>query len=299
MAKQNPLRLFPTLIIGSGPVGMTLARCFREQDLPLLGITSRQGKKARLLSSEYHTPVCTHYLELVPEAKLIFIAVNDQSIEAVAEKLYASGKLQPGTFLAHLSGALSSRSLKKAEAKIHVFSLHPLQSFPAYDPKVKDLKGIPLIFEGDTHALPLAKNLAKALHGSFFEIREKDKVLYHTAASIASNFFVTLISLASSLNKKAGVPEKKALSILFPILHHTLANVEKLGLPQALTGPVPRGDLSTIKKHLDSLKKEAPYALNAYRALTLLTLQLAEDKGLPKDKAEAIRKVLRSTPWEK
>lgn len=277
-------------MVGAGRVGTALSFCLRKNGVPLLGVTTRDPRKARELSKKFGLPVVTDARPLVPRAGLILLAVSDSAAEAVARELRAGGDLRPGTLLGHTSGALPSRILKGGGAI--VFSLHPLRSFSEFDGDCGAMKGTAMIFEGDAAAMPAAKSLCRALDGVFIPILAKDKPAYHTAASMTSNFLVTLTAMASRLNEKAGISKKESLSILVPLLKSTLSNIERLGLPAALTGPIERGDALTVEKHLEVLRKNAKELVGPYKVLARETLKLAESKGLPPKKRKEIGELL-------
>jgi predicted short-subunit dehydrogenase-like oxidoreductase (DUF2520 family) len=121
--------------------------------------------------------------------------------------------------------------------------------------------------------------MASALEGNWVRLRAEDKVLYHTAAVVACNYLVTLVKLATDLWDNFDVSTPEATRALMPLLRGTLNNIENVGLPNCLTGPIARGDLGTIKKHLAALEKSAPALLSTYRDLGLQTVPVALAKG--------------------
>ncbi len=268
------------LLIGKGRVGTALGSCLRTQKIPLVHRAGR-GK----------------FLPDIPKARLILIAVKDPAVSDVAKKIHQSRALKPGSFLAHFSGSLSSKVLRGNGC--FVFSIHPLKSFAFPEGKCSDFQGIPFIFEGDKKAIKPAEKFVKILGGKLFQIKDKNKILYHAAACIASNFLVTLVSMAAALNKKAGISERKSQSrqpelFFIPLLSSTLKNIEKMGIPGALTGPIERGDFSTVTEHIKALKKNAPEILKTYRILGLETLKLARLKGLSEKESNLLKMLLKN-----
>jgi len=290
--KKLSSALFPTtLIVGAGRVGLSLAFALKKSGVPLLAATSRNPQK-RAICRKFKLPTSKEYLPFVPYARLIFLAVNDDAITSVVERIKKSWLLKPGTFLAHLSGSLPSSILK--EKGIFVFSLHPLRSFSTFTKEENRFHNIPMIFEGDSKGEALARRLVLSLGGKFIKIKSEDKILYHASACIASNFFVTLTALALRLNEKAGISRKEGISILLPLLESTFSNIKNLGIPQALTGPIERGDITTVKKHLVALKKKDKALFQIYKILAQETLKLACQKGLPFKKAKKIKELLKA-----
>jgi predicted short-subunit dehydrogenase-like oxidoreductase (DUF2520 family) len=125
----------------------------------------------------------------------------------------------------------------------------------------------------------MLKELAHLLNGSWVELRAGDKVLYHAAAVFACNYLVTLVKLAVDLWKDFGVSSKEATRALLPLLRGTLNNIDSIGLPSCLTGPVARGDLGTIERHLRALDARKPSLLTTYKELGLQTIPIALAKG--------------------
>jgi hypothetical protein len=93
------------------------------------------------------------------------------------------------------------------------------------------------------------------LQGTPINIEDENKALYHAAACVASNYLVTLIDFAQYLYEKAGVPDSLAVKVMMPLIEGTLSNIKELGTEQALTGPIVRGDVSTIAHHIEQLER--------------------------------------------
>ncbi len=270
----------PILLIGKGRVGTSLSSCLRERKISFIHKRGRED-----------------FLADLPKTNLVLIAVKDDAIQEIAKTIHHSRALKPGSALAHFSGALSSKILKAKG--YYAFSIHPLKSFAFPKGRCSDFQGIPFVFEGDQQTIKIAKQLIKKLGGEWVEIQGKDKILYHTAACAASNFLVTLVSMASDLIQKTGILEKnrrfKATHLfLIPLLKSAIENIEKIGIPGALTGPIERGDFSTVKKQIEALKKRAPNLLEVYKILSLKTLSLAVQKGLSQKEANLLKKLLKS-----
>ena len=117
------------------------------------------------------------------------------------------------------------------------------------------------------------------LDGILVEVNDNDKVLYHAAACVASNYFVATYHYAENLMEKAGIAEGQARQALLPLVKGTLKNIEALGLIGALTGPIARGDIGTVKKHLQILEEKIPENDELYKALGKYTTDVAREKG--------------------
>jgi predicted short-subunit dehydrogenase-like oxidoreductase (DUF2520 family) len=144
------------------------------------------------------------------------------------------------------------------------------------------------------------KDMASALDGHWVELKASDKVLYHASAVIACNYLVTLVKLATDLWQTFDVPTQKATKALLPLLRGTLHNIDAVGIPQCLTGPIARGDIGTINKHLDALKQTAPHLLPTYCELGRQTIPIALAKGkINESKARELQTILAKTRLNK
>lgn len=209
--------------------------------------------------------------EIPPEGlgdATVLLSVPDAAIGIVAAGIGASGD-RP-RMVGHTSGASPLSSLDAALATEGEFLFHPLQTFP--EPGTP-LKGIPVAVWGTTEtARGAAEDLAVAIGGSPFPVPEETRAAYHAAASMASNFLVTLEESASGLLEKSGVPD--ARQTLGPLIRSTLENwVERGG--QALTGPIVRGDEKTVEAHRKALAEFDPELVELYDVLADRTRKLA------------------------
>jgi predicted short-subunit dehydrogenase-like oxidoreductase (DUF2520 family) len=123
------------------------------------------------------------------------------------------------------------------------------------------------------------KSMATALGGRWIILKASDKVAYHAAAVFASNYLVTLVKMSTDLWQTFDVPADQATKALLPLIRGTLNNIESIGIPQCLTGPIARGDTGTINKHLKTLREKVPSLLFPYKELGLQTIPIALGKG--------------------
>ncbi|MDQ3571784.1 MAG: DUF2520 domain-containing protein [Actinomycetota bacterium] len=205
-----------------------------------------------------------------PGSGVVLLCVPDATIVDVCEALV--GGLMADTFVGHVSGASSLAALAPASRMGHrTFSLHPLQTIPAPD---TDLEGAACAVAGsDRDALALARALAARLEMVPFDVPEDGRGAYHAAASIASNFLITLEESAASLMAAAGVSDPRAA--LAPLVVRTAENWAKAGAG-ALTGPIARGDEDTVARHRDALGERAPELRPLYDELTERTRALIQ-----------------------
>ena len=148
--------------------------------------------------------------------------------------------------------------------------------------------------EGDEDACRAAQSIANDLGAQPFMIRTDGKTLYHAAAVAASNYLVTLMDLSFKLIAASGVSESDAFNVLRPLIKGTLSNIEKVGIPEALTGPIARGDAEIVEKHLEVIRALSPDLLMQYKALGSATIKLALAKGtLTEEGAKKLMQILK------
>ena len=160
-----------------------------------------------------------------------------------------------------------------------VGGFHPLQTFAGIDQAIDNIPGSTFAIETDEPLLTTLKVMANALDGQWIRLKSRDKVAYHAAAVFACNYLVTLVKLSTDLWETYRIPPDKATAALLPLLRGTLNNIETLGIPQCLTGPIARGDIGTVSKHIKTLHKKAPALMAPYTELGRQTIPIALAKG--------------------
>jgi len=159
---------------------------------------------------------------------------------------------------------------------------------------IENIPGSTFAVEAEEPLLSTLKDMATVLDGNWIELKASDKVIYHASAVIACNYMVTLVKLATDLWQSFAIPPHQATQALMPLLQGTLNNIDTVGIPQCLTGPIARGDTGTIKKHLDALQKVAPSLLSTYQELGLQTIPIALAKGkINQHQAEELQAILK------
>jgi predicted short-subunit dehydrogenase-like oxidoreductase (DUF2520 family) len=283
--------MLKTGFIGAGTAGTALAVRLSENGWPVVGASSRTLPSAEKLAML--VPDCRAYhtsQELADVAEMVFITTPDDVIAEVCSEIH----WHKGQSVLHCSGAHSVDVLAPAKKLgAAVGSYHPLQTFADVDQAIANLPGSTFGLEAEEPLLSTLKELSSLLNGNWVELQPGDKVLYHAAAVFACNYMVTLVKLAVDLWKGFGVSSKEATGALLPLLRGTLNNIDSIGLPDCLTGPVARGDLGTIERHLKALGAENSALLTTYKELGLQTIPIALAKGkVNEQRAEQMRALL-------
>jgi len=264
-------------IVGAGTVGTALAIRLSQKGYRVSAVASRTTESARRLARRVQTAlVCSDAQGVANVSDLVFVTTPDGVIPTVV----SSVKWRKGQSVLHCSGADSLDVLepaRKTGAQVGVF--HPLQTFASVDQAIANLTGSTFALEADEPLLGRLRQMATDLGGHWVALKAGDKVLYHAAAVMACNYVVTLVKLAGDLWATFGIPQAEATRALLPLLKGTLNNIENVGLPNCLTGPIARGDTGTIRKHLAALEQKAPHLLSTYRELGLQTIPISLAKG--------------------
>lgn len=274
----------PTLgIIGAGKVGATLARLWFRAGYPIVTIYSRQRQQAESLAVQVGARAVASPADT--DAQLVLLTVPDDAIESVASQLAMADADLSGRAYIHTSGAHDAAVLAALRARgAMTGSLHPIFPFAAVEAAVEGLPGSAFALEAEDERLRgwlLA--LIEALHGQPLLIPPGKKALYHAALVIASNYTVTLYALAQQILIDLGGDSATANAALTPLVQATVANIAAQGIPDALTGPLVRGDAGTVEAHLAALATYDARVAALYRLLTYHTLPLAAQRGATVD----------------
>ena len=255
----NPMQALPNTppdaplgVVGAGRIGTALAGALRAAGLAVKGPAGRG--------------------EVPSGCSALLLCVPDAEIAAAAATVAGAAP-----YVGHVSGATPLAALAPAaRAGAETFGLHPLQTF-APPPASVELAGAGCAVAGSSPAaLGLARRLATVLGMEPFEIDDEGRPAYHAAASIASNFLVTLEAAAERVAAAAGLDGHEARALLAPLVRRTVENWAALGPERALTGPVVRGDDETVGAQRAAVERVAPELLGLFDELLGATRALAE-----------------------
>ncbi len=278
--------------IGAGTVGTALSVKLSSKDYQVIAVSSQSRISALKLAQAVNGCHAFNNNQAVADAaELIFITTPDDIIASVASEI----QWHRGQSVVHCSGALSTDILEPAKKLgAQVGSFHPLQTFASVKQAIENMPGSTFAVEAEEPLLSTLEDMATALDGHWIELEATDKIVYHAAAVIACNYLVTLVKLAADLWQNFNIPQSQATQALLPLLRGTIHNIDTVGIPQCLTGPIARGDIETIKKHLAALQKVAPALLSTYQELGLQTIPIALAKGkINQQQAEELQTILK------
>jgi predicted short-subunit dehydrogenase-like oxidoreductase (DUF2520 family) len=259
-------------IIGAGNLGSAIARALHAAGYRIKEIVHRGGTSARRAHS-LARQVGAHAVRLSHAslaADLIWICAGDSGIAVAAVQLATRGDWRGKTAF-HSSGALSSGELKPLRDRgASVASIHPMMTF-VRDAR-PELAGVTFAIEGDARAARLARRVALDLGGRAAAIQARHKPLYHAFGAFTSPLVIATLAAAERVAQKAGLRKAAARAAIAPILLQTIRNYLVHGPADAFSGPLVRGDVATVRRHLEVLKS-VPEARAAYVALAQSALQ--------------------------
>jgi predicted short-subunit dehydrogenase-like oxidoreductase (DUF2520 family) len=249
--------------IGAGTVGTALAVLLNRQGYPVAAVYDINPPAAdRFKAAVKDCRVMANGQQVADIADLTFITTFDDAIEQVASQT----KWGKGKSVVHCSGADSTAILDNArKSGANVGGFHPLQTFAGLQQAIENIPGSTFAIEAEEPLCNTLKDMAKVLGGTCIQLKPSDKVAYHAAAVFASNYLVTLVKMSADLWRTFSVPSDQAIKALMPLMRGTLHNIETIGLPQCLTGPIARGDTGTIQKHLNDIADKTPSLLDPYK----------------------------------
>ncbi len=254
-------------LIGAGNLAQALGPALRAAGYKIDAVAGRANAKSRKRAGALARKLGAQQIALEdarPDSDIIWICHTDDVLANTAKWL-AHKPGWKGKIVFHSSGALTSEvlsPLKRAGAS--VASLHPMMTFvPGVSPKMQD---VPFAVEGDKRAVAAARKMVKNLGAEAFTIQKAAKPLYHALGSFSSPLIIATLVTAERVGRKAGLSASQTRKVMGPILRQTLKNYQENGAAAAFSGPIKRGDLNTVRRHLKELRR-VPAASEVYRAL--------------------------------
>jgi len=261
------------LIIGRGRVGNALRRGLQASGLHDVVVAGRRYKPSN-----------------ISPADVIILAVSDDSIEPVAQSIAAN--VTAGATVLHCAGSRGTEALHACEIRgASVGVMHPLVSFPSSRVS-PSLHGTIFSVNGSRRAIATSRRIAQAC-GARIVVAQSGDPGYHAAAALAANGAAALAFVAVGVLERLGFDKREAEQAIGGLLRSVGENVQSVGVPGALTGPIARGDAETVANHRRALRRVKRDALSAYDALVPIIVKCARAAGLPKDEASKILRTRR------
>ena len=279
----------PVALVGAGAMARALGLRLAEAGYPVRAVVSRTPGPARDLARVLGAGLGTDRLDQIPDVPLVVLAVPDDQVAELADTLTGAPRAWAGAVVLHTSGALPASALEPLRALgARTLSFHPLQSLPPGSDASR-LDGVTVGIEGEPPGVAAGIELAVGLGLRYVVVSADAKPRYHLAAAMASNLVVTLMGMVQEVLDSIGIDRAQAMGILEPLVRGTLDALAETSPEEALTGPVARGDLGTLRAHGLALRKDLPHLVPAYAALSVETVRLAVRAGtLAPDRAEDV-----------
>jgi predicted short-subunit dehydrogenase-like oxidoreductase (DUF2520 family) len=285
--------------IGAGALGKGLALALAARGYPVAAVSSRSMSSARDLADRIaagsHNKYCDALAspqEVADRCRLVFITTPDGVIGQVASQV----EWRSHQGVVHCSGSESLDILGPAAGYgAATGSFHPFQTFACLDTPeqaIDRLEGITFSVEGQGWLRDFLEKAAEHLGGRAIFLRPEHRAIYHASAVISCGYLAALLKAAADIWGEMGVPEEEALATIIPIAKSTLLNVAHRGIEASVTGPMMRGDLATLERHLEALGSSLPQLVPLYCSLSQETLPLAQER-VDKEGVEAMDSLIR------
>src|SRR6185437_11460622 len=279
----------PTIaLIGAGNLAQALGPALKAAGYQIDFVAARETASSRRRAAMLARLLDARAQSLKdagPSSDIIWICHTDDALAETAT-LLARKPGWPAKIVLHSSGALSSDVLSPLKRKGAIIaSLHPMMTFvPGATPRMEE---IPFAVEGDARAVSVARRIVRDMGAESFAIKKSAKPLYHALGSFSSPLIVAALVTAERVGRCAGLSASQTRRITAPILRQTIQNYSERGAAAAFSGPIKRGDVNTVLRHLQELKR-VPGAGEVYRALVKSALM-----DLPSAKRKELMNILR------
>jgi predicted short-subunit dehydrogenase-like oxidoreductase (DUF2520 family) len=257
------------VLVGPGRAGTAVSLAARRAGHEFTAVAGRNADRV----AEAAAALAAEPLALtdpLPPSDLLVIAVSDDAISDVAAVVEPALRTEAAV---HLSGAVPIAALAALEDRgLAIGSFHPLQTLPTPEAGAQRIPGAWIaVTVADRWLGDRLHDLATSLGARPFDLTDDVKPLYHAAAAAAANFTLVSLTMAQDLFAEAGVPRQAAA----PLVDAVVANAFALGAREALTGPIARGDVETVRRQVAAVEARAPDWAPTFRVLVAETAAVA------------------------
>jgi len=280
--------------IGASRLGASVAAALHRADYRVVAVSSRSASSADSFAERVPgcAPVASSQ-DVADIADAVFITTPDGVITPASREV----DWRSEQAVVHCSGARPVSDLASAhESGARIGGLHPLQTFPTRDSADLIPGASAAVGSDDPILLDWLQKVAYVIGMKPFTIKEEHRAVYHASAVMACGLVASLVGLAAEVWAEMGVSRADALTALRPLTAATVEAVGREGLPEAITGPAVRGDVETIRMHLDAMRHLPPNLSHAYTALNYDAMPLFEERdGLSAEAGVEIKELLRQS----
>lgn len=256
--------------IGPGKVGANLGRYFTQKGITISGFYGQNINSTKEAINITKSKFYENIKDIIKESDILFITTPDDIISIIDTQLSKFNLNNKS--ICHTSGSLKSNVLYNSKnSGALIYSIHPMFAFSNKNINLNELEKIYFSIEGDYFENSPIEKLIKKLGNKYFLRKEEDSATYHLANVFVSNLILSLLNIGISYFKKLGLSENDSLEAIKPLVKGNIESIFEKGFVDSLTGPVLRGDLTTIEKHLNALDKDHE---ELYKILSLNLLKL-------------------------
>ncbi|MBN1074295.1 DUF2520 domain-containing protein [Clostridium botulinum] len=259
--------------IGPGKVGVSLGRYFTHKGLNVIGFYGRDLENTMKAANITKSKIYFSLKDIIEESNILFITTPDDTISIIDTEISNFNLNLKNKSICHTSGSLSSNLLSNVRRSgALTYSIHPIYAFSNQNTNLKDLETIYFSIESnnvDEKCEIIA--LMKSLNNKYFIRNIESSSSYHLATVLVSNLVLSLLQIGTNYFEEFELSEKESLEALKPLINGNINNIFENGFVKSLTGPVSRGDIIPIKKHLSSINKDHK---EIYKKLSLNLLNL-------------------------
>lgn len=265
--------------IGAGKVGVTLGKYFSTNNIEVCGYYSKTEASSKEAAEFTNSKIFSSLEQLTESCNMIFITTPDDMIENVwlnIKNYNINNKI-----LCHTSGSFSSSIFSSIDTSgAYGYSIHPLYPFSDKYTSYINLKNAYFSLEGHPKFHNEIRTLFETLGNKVISLDSSNKELYHLSNVTVSNLVLSLLEIGTGYLEQCNVDSKEAFNALLPLIETNLTNIKNRGFEAALTGPIERGDIKTIEKHLKVIPEKDE---DLYKRLSLNLVKLAESKNKEKE----------------